>query len=132
MSAASLVALKSQLAKKQQEVESGSSLKDERSRGKSHPRGSVAAVLERSNAGVAERDKLDRLELKVRETLATIFTHIIARFWSLLGLEYDLLYRLGRHTRFLFVLSLLFLSDFITFFLLSPPHHILFFCADYK
>ncbi|KAG7670366.1 putative Coiled-coil domain-containing protein 174 [Nannochloris sp. 'desiccata'] len=67
VSAASLVALKSQLAKKQEEV-SGHGVRhavlaDARTK---RPRGggSVAALLQQRNPGVAERDREDRLSVK--------------------------------------------------------------------
>lgn len=71
VSAASLVALKSQLAKKQEEV-SGHGVrhalpadaKSKRHRGG----GTIAALLQNSNPGVAERDRVDRISVKVRES----------------------------------------------------------------
>lgn len=69
VSASSLIALKSQVAKVQQEttdVREGrldaEALREQRQRAA----GSLSAIFKQKNAGVAERDRTDRLEIKVR------------------------------------------------------------------
>jgi hypothetical protein len=77
VSAASLVALKSQLAKKQQEV-GANGVRNAADAGSKRHRGggggSVSALLQRSNPGVSDRDNADRLATKVRDYYFNIFS----------------------------------------------------------
>lgn len=71
VSAASLVALKSQFAKKQEEI-SGTGVRhavptNVKARHHGGGGGSVSALLQRSNPGVSERDRVDRLAVKVKK-----------------------------------------------------------------
>ena len=66
MSATSLVALKAELYKTQQQASLVREGKLDPEELRARRRGGTALLQGRSNAGVAERDRRDRLEVKVR------------------------------------------------------------------
>lgn len=71
VTASSLLGLKAQVAKKQQEATDLKEGRTDLASMRDRSRGvGLGAVLERRNAGVAERDQKDKLELKVRHLYA--------------------------------------------------------------